>query len=227
MQIEEKIQNCEYNLKQINHFNPDPYYVNYFLKDFIKSIIDVYDGIIKEADRDFGLFISEKSSLQNFKQKAKEKNDKSALAFSTWFNENYENEHKSPYPSFVKKLITLFLEENKLPKIVVKILAKERYENDIFQEIIVSSDKGKLRPEELEIEIKRHIPLFLQLLNQKRKSNDEPKVSEKNVIASTFLQIANFETMEIPYSCRIYVPVLKRIVKDSRYQIKQLSKGVI
>ena len=226
MDIEEKIQNCEYNLNQINHFNPDPYYVNHFLKDFIKSVIGVYSGIIEEANRDFGLFTPGKCSFENFEKKAREKNDKSALEFATWFNENYENEHKPPYPSFIKKLISLFLEENTIPKTVVKILAKDRYEDDIFQELSFRSDKGKLRPEELEIEIKRHLPLFLQLLNQKRKSNDEPKASEKNVIASTFSEIEGFDTMEIPYSCSIYLPVLKRIVKDSRYQIKQLSKGM-
>ena len=31
MNIEEKIEECEYVLKQIKQFDPDPYYVNYFL----------------------------------------------------------------------------------------------------------------------------------------------------------------------------------------------------
>jgi len=227
MDIEEKIQSCEHNLKQIDHFNPDPYYVNHFLEDFIKSVIDVYDGIIEEANRDFGFFIPEKCSLESFERKAKEKNDKTALEFSDWFNENYKNEHKPSYPSFIKKLIIIFLEQDKIPKTVVKILAKDRYKDDIFQEITVRSEKGKLSHEELEIEIKRHLPLFLQLLNQKRKRNGEPLVSERKVAASTFLEIEGFETIEIPYSCGIYLPVLKRIVKDSRYQIRQLSKGMI
>ena len=30
MNIEGKIKDCEYNLKQIIYFNPDPFYVNYF-----------------------------------------------------------------------------------------------------------------------------------------------------------------------------------------------------
>jgi len=55
MNIEGKIRDCEYNLKQINHFNPDPFYVNHFFKAYLQSVIDVYDEILEEADRDFGL----------------------------------------------------------------------------------------------------------------------------------------------------------------------------
>ncbi len=43
MNIEEKIRDCEYNLNQNNHFNPDPYYVNYFFKAYLQSVIDFYD----------------------------------------------------------------------------------------------------------------------------------------------------------------------------------------
>ena len=43
MNIEEKIKDCEYNLKQINYFNPDPFYVNYFFKAYLLSAIDIYD----------------------------------------------------------------------------------------------------------------------------------------------------------------------------------------
>ena len=85
MNIEEKIRDCEYNLKQINHFNPDPYYVNYFFEAYLQSVIDVYDKILEEANRDFGLFISGKSTKEKFEKKAKEKNDQKALKFLTWF----------------------------------------------------------------------------------------------------------------------------------------------
>jgi len=66
MNIEGKIIDCDYNLKQINHFNPDPHYVNYFLEAYIQSVIDVYDGIFDEANRDFGLFISGKCTKEKF-----------------------------------------------------------------------------------------------------------------------------------------------------------------
>jgi hypothetical protein len=224
MSIEEKIKDCEYYSIQINHYNPDPYYVNYFLKEFIQSAIDVYDGIIQEADRDFGLFVSDKCTKVKFEKKAKEKNDKSALKFSSWFNENYNNEHKTPYPEFVNKIISFFKESEEIPKMMIMILASERYKDDIVQRLDVKLNKGKLQSEEMQIEIKRQTPLFLQVINQKRKANDEPAVSKKQVITSTFLEIENFENMEIPYACEVYLPVLRRILKNSREKINQLSK---
>ncbi len=112
MNIEGKIKDCEYNLKQINHFNPEPYYVNYFFKAYIKSVIDVYDGIFEEANRDFGLFISGKCTKEKFEVKSTEKNDQLALKFLSWFEENYENEHDNSYPDFIKKIICFYKKYN-------------------------------------------------------------------------------------------------------------------
>ena len=97
MNVEGKIKDCEYYLKQINHFNPDPHYVSYFFQVYLQSVIDVYDEILNQANRDFGLFISGKCTQEKFERKAADKNDKLALKFLTWFKENYEKEHTSPY----------------------------------------------------------------------------------------------------------------------------------
>jgi UDP-N-acetylglucosamine:LPS N-acetylglucosamine transferase len=50
MNIDGKIKDCECNLKQIKHFDPDPYYVNYFFKAYLQSVIDVYNEILAGAD---------------------------------------------------------------------------------------------------------------------------------------------------------------------------------
>ncbi len=190
MNVEGKIKDCENNLKQINHFDPDPYYVSYFFKAYLRCVIDVYDEILEEANRDFGLFISGKCTKEKFERKAMEKNDQKALRFLAWFNENYENEHNSSYPSFIKKIICFFREFNHLPKITIKILANQRYKDDAVQSIQVGLTKGKIRSkEELQIEIKRQIPIFLEKINQKRNIKNEPKVAEKQIIASAFLEI--------------------------------------
>jgi hypothetical protein len=226
MDIEGKIQECEYNLKQINHFNPDPFYVNYFFEMYIQSIIDVYDKIFEEANRDFGLFVVGKCTKEKFEKKAIEKKDNLALVFLSWFNENYENEHESSYPKFIQVVINFFKEHNHLPKITIKIQASQKYKDDIVQLIQVGLTKGKLRSkEELEIEIKRQMPAFLEIINQKRKSRNEPKVFEHQIIASTYLEMKNNKEMEISYSCEIYLPVVKRIVDESRNEIKRLIKS--
>ena len=224
MNVEGKIKDCEYNLKQINHFNPDPYYVNYFFKAYLQCVIDVYDAIFEEANRDFGLFISGKCAKEKFERKARDKNDQLALKFLSWFNENYENEHSSSCPSFIKKIIYFFKEYKHLPKITIKILANQRYKDDAVQTIQVGLTKGKIKSkEELQIEIKRQMPVFLEIINQKRKNKNEPKVSENQIIASAYLEMKNHE-VEISDACEIYLPVMKRFLDESRNEIKRLTK---
>ena len=224
MNIEGKIKDCEDNLKQINHFNPDPYYVNYFFKAYLQSVIDVYDEIFEEANRDFGLFISGKSTKEKFERKAIKKNDHQALRFLSWFKENYENEHNSSYPSFIKKISYFFKENNDLPKITTKIRANQRYKDDVFQSIQVGLTKGKIRSkEELQMEIKRQMPIFLEKINQKRKSKQEPKVSEKQIIASAFLEIENHQ-VEISNACEVYLQMMIRFLEKSRNEIKRLTR---
>jgi len=227
MNIEGKIKDCEYNLKQIKHFDPDPYYVNYFFKAYLQSVIDVYDEIFEEANRDFGLFISGKCTKEKFERKAIKKNDQQALRFFSWFKENYENEHNSSYPSFIKKIIYFFKEYNHLPKITIKMQANPRYKDDVFQTIQVGLTKGKIRSkEELEIEITRQKPMFLEIINQKRKKKNEPKVSKNQIIASAYLEMKNHEDIEISHACEIYLPVMKRFLDESRNAIKKLTTWV-
>ncbi|HUS49441.1 MAG TPA: hypothetical protein VMZ91_04715 [Candidatus Paceibacterota bacterium] len=224
MNIEEKIKDCEFFLKQINHFNPDPYYVDYFFKAYLQSVIDVYDEIFTEANRDFGLFISGKCTPEKFERKATEKSDHLALRFLSWFKENYEKEHTSPYSNFITKISGFFKEGNHLPKITIKIRANQRYQEDISQSIQVGLTDGKIRSkEELQIEIKRQTPVFLEIINQKRKINNEPKVSENQILASTYLDMNNFEDIEISHACEIYLPVLRRFLDESRNEIRKLT----
>ncbi len=227
MNIEGKIKDCEYNLKQINHFDPDPYYVNYFFKAYLQFVIDVYDEILEEANIDFGLFIPGKCTKEKFEIKAKKKNDQLALKFLSWFKENYEMEHNSSYPSFIKKISCFFKEHNHLPEITIKIRANPRYKDDVVQAIQVGLTKGKIRSkEELQIEIMRQSSIFLEIINQKRKNKNEPKVSENQIIASAFLEMKNHEDIEISHACEIYLPVMKRFLDESRNEIKRLTTWV-
>jgi hypothetical protein len=146
------------------------------------------------------------------------------LKFLSWFNESYENKHNSSYPSFIKKIICFFKEYNHLPKITIKIGSNQRYKDDFFQLIQVGLTKGKIRSkEELQIEIKRQIPVFLEIINQKRRSKNEPKVSKNQIIASAFLELKNYEDIEIVQACEIYLPVMKRFVEESKNEIKRLT----
>lgn len=62
------------------------------------------------------------------------------------------------------------------------IRAKERFVRDPNQEILVYLKNEKLSSvEELQIEIKRQIPVFLEIINYKRSNNGEPRINEKQV----------------------------------------------
>ena len=80
--------------------------------------------------------------------------------------------------------IRLFKNENEsLPKIKIMIRATERYKNDFNQEIKIDLKNGKIiSREQLDIEIKRQIPIFLEIINAKRNQNDEAKVTNKKNI---------------------------------------------
>ncbi|MCH7560629.1 MAG: hypothetical protein IIC67_04550, partial [Thaumarchaeota archaeon] len=88
----------------------------------------------------------------------------------------------------------------------------------------VNLSHEKLRSkEELKIEIKRQLPIFLEIINHKRSKNNEPKVREKQVIASAFLDIEECKDIEITYAAEIYIQVMKRLVEESRKKIKELT----
>ena len=224
MNIEKTIKNCEIYLKQIKQYDPDPYYVNYFFNEYINSVNDIFNGIFEEGNRDFGLFISEKISQTKFDKKAKMKNDKNAIKFSEWYSIEYNQEHENPYPNFIKKICQFKNKFDKLPKIKIMIRASDRYKDDIYQQIKVNLSHEKLRSkEELEIEIKRQSPIFLEIINHKRNKNNEPKVGKNKVIASAFLDIEECKDIEIVYAAEIYIPVMKRLVEESRKKIKELT----
>lgn len=224
MNIEEKIKNCEIYLKQIKKFDPDPFYVNYFFCKYIDSVNNTYDGIFEEANIDFGLFILEKFSYEEFNKKAKMKNDQKALKFSEWFSQKFNQEHENPYPNFMKKICKFKSQSQKIPEIKIMIRASNRYKDDINQQIKVNLSNEKLRSkEELEIEIKRQLPIFLEIINQKRNKQNEPKVSENQVNTSAFLDIENHTDIEIAYASEIYIPVMKRLVDESRKKITELT----
>lgn len=227
MNIEEIIEKCEIVLKQIKQYDPDPFYVNYYFDQYISLRNKIIAGIFEEANRDFGLFLTEQITEKNFQEKAKLKNDENAIKFSEWFRTKYVEEHKNPYPNFMSKICDFRNEFKKLPQVKIMIRASDRYKDDINQEIKVHLSKERLRSkDELEIEIKRQLPIFLEIINHKRHEKNEPKVDENQIIASTFLDIENHKDIEIVYAAEIYIPVMKRLVGESRKKIKDLTRNI-
>ena len=226
MNIEETIEKCEISLKQIKQYDPDPFYVNHFFEQYISLRDKIIEGIFEEADRDFGLFLTKPMTEESFLQKAKIKNDENAIKFLEWFRIKYAEEHKNPYPNFMNKICNFRKKFEKLPDVKIMIRASDRYKDDINQEIQVPLSNKKLRSKnELDIEIKRQLPVFLEIINHKRRDRNEPKVANNQIIASTFLDIENHKDIEIVYTAEIYIPVIKRLVEEARIKIKDLIRN--
>ena len=224
MSIEESIKNCEVYLKQIKQYDPDPYYVDYFLERYLNSINNIIDGIFKEGNTNFGLFISGNILEEKFYEKAKIKKDQKAIEFSEWFSKKYNLEHRNPYPDVIKKIRQFRKRFGKLPRIKLMIRASDRYKDDIHQQIKVKLSHGKIySKEEIEIEIKRQLPIFLEIINDKRNKRGEPKVGMNQVTVSAFLDIEDHSDIEVGYAAEIYLPVLKRLVKESREKMRELT----
>ena len=224
MNIEEEIKKCGIYSKQIKQYDPDPFYVDYFFAKYINSINNIINGIFEEANTDFGLVITEKVTQRKFNEKANIKKDVNALKFSEWFSIKYKKDHENPYPNFMNKICQFKNEKESLPKIKIMIRAVDRYKNDFNQEIKIDLKNGKIiSKEQLDIEIKRQTPIFLEIINVKRKEKNEPKVTKKKIIASAFVNLEKDNDVEIMYLCQIYTPVIRRLIDESRDKIKELT----
>ena len=228
MNIEEEFKKCEIFSKQIKQYDPEPFYVNYFFIKYLSTIENIINRIFEEANADFGLFVTGKITQKKFNDKAKIKQDFDALKFSEWFSNKYEIEHKNPYPNFMNKILQYKKTNKKLPEIKIMIRAIERYKDDIYQEIYVDlKNKKIISKEQLEIEIRRQLPVFLEIINKKRNSKDEPKVSKKKITSSAFLTLEDGQNIEIMYLCQIYTPVIRRLIDESRDMIKEIKNSKI
>ena len=224
MNIEKAIEDCKIYLKQIKQHDPDPFYVNHFFSKFIDSVNLTLDSIFEEANRDFGLFMTKKISYEEFLKKAKEKKDLKAIKFSEWYIDKFDQEHNSRLPKVMKKICELKNKQNILPEIKIMIRAQDRYENDVNQQIMVGLSHDKLRSkDELQIEINRQLPVFLEVINHKRKENNEPSLNENQITTSAFIDIEDIFEIEIAYASEIYIPVMIRLVEESRKKIKELT----
>ncbi|MCP2506070.1 MAG: hypothetical protein NLN56_03535, partial [Nitrosopumilus sp.] len=72
-------------------------------------------------------------------------------------------------------------------------------------------------------EIKRQTQMFLKIINVKRNEKDEPKVTKKKITASAFVNLEKDQNIEIMYLCQIYMPVIRRLIDESRSKIKEFT----
>jgi len=221
LNFDEKFEKLKFCSHQIHHFDPEPFYVEHFLKEYLETVIEIYRGILEEADRDFGLFVKKVMTKENFNEKAMEKGDGKALEFLEWYSKKHEILHKPAIPNLIGNLIKL--KSKKFPKCKIMLTSKNRYSNDPTQEVIIGLNNGKFRSKlDLEIIIKRQLPIFLQIINKKRDENNEPKVSKNEVVPRAFLDYGG-KKVEIVYAVEVYLEFLSKFKEDSLKKIHELT----
>ena len=208
----------------MKQYEPDPYYISYFLKIYSNSINKIFSGIFEEAISDFGLYISEKINQQTFEKQNQTKKDEKFQQFLDWYKLQQQKIEQKSSSKFIKE-ITKQNQTKKIIKIKIMIRAKQRFLDDIFQEIKINLKNGKLTSkEELRLEILKQTPQFLESINVKRKKNREPRVKQNQVVASTFIEI-NERDFEIVYLAENYFKTITKIIEDSRNKIKELKSN--
>ena len=191
MEIEREIENCQVCLAKLKQYDPDPYYVSFFFNQYTNAIKNIINGIIEEANRDFGLFIHGKISYETFQQKAKYKNDLSAIKFAEWFFKKYEEEHANLYPSIMKKILNFKEISQKIPTIKLMIKPRKRYDGDFNQEVQINQKPNKR--ENLMMEIDKQIPKGIWTWDTTSNPHYGAFSSEKNL---------SFQKKAIYYSIR-------------------------
>ncbi len=199
--------------------------MGYFLDEFIKTVNLIYDEIFQEANRNFGLYDKGDNSEEKFEEMSIIKNDKNALEFSKWFKEINQREHERSFPNFMKQICMLKKQDKQLPKLKIMLRPKERFKDDVFQEINPRfSYNGRLgSKDELKIEASRQLPVYYEVINHKRRQKNEPKVRKEQIVPSAFLLLDEGRDVEIPYALEIYMPVIHRLVDESRKKIRELT----
>lgn len=223
MDIEESLEECRMSLSNIMKYNPEPFYVDEFFLEFLESVKNVINGIVREAERDFGLFINKKINLESFREKAELKNDLKALEFHDWLESRIIKENQFNMARFIWDCLKLTENKGIIPSSKIFLKPKEPIDEDVVYPLNILMKNGKiLSKDELEISKKHNLNLFTKIINERRKLNSNEKISEKEVEVSALIDFDG-EYFEILECCKIYLNILKEIVDEARNRIKQLT----
>ncbi|NIP62606.1 MAG: hypothetical protein GWN01_03095 [Nitrosopumilaceae archaeon] len=226
MDLNAIFEECKFNVEQMKYYDPDPFYVHRFLIGFLNLVDRIIEEILVEANRDFGLFLKDRITLEKFEERAKQKEETMAINFAKWFKNNYEEEHCLPYPKLINQARKFLKNHDTLPFPTIKLISKSRYDEDPSHPIPVRLKDGKIiSKEDLDLSVNRYSKFFLNLINSKRINNGEPTVAKNDVIPAAFLTIDRQE-FEIAFSCQLYLSTLRDLISDSKTKIrKSLSRN--
>ena len=114
------------------------------------------------------------------------------------------------------------------------MVATDTYRDDPVYEMDMTglTVGGRLRSRaELDAQVRRRTPVFLEMVNHKRRRYGEPATRAGRVAASAFAVLCGggargpYTTMSIPHAAEVYVNTVKRMRAESALRIRQLASS--
>ena len=239
------VQRCAEHAGYIGLHDPDPHYTGHCFAEYLRAADAAVDGIFVAAGADFGLSLGRPATRDSFAQGIRH-GDILASEFLKWYDDQYQHQwHSGTYPHMMMMARDMARATGQAPEIRIMIRAEDRYRDDPIYDIDTTGlvSNGRLCSRDgLLARVRYMTPIFLELVNHKRRQKGEPRVSGKGVVASAFAvihagghagkpcapppppspQSSPPVLMELAYAAEVYVQVIQRMRSESASYIRGL-----
>lgn len=230
------MQECRMRARQIRLHDPDPYYAGHHFGQYLRAANAAVDGIFHTAGTDFGLLscMGKYAARGSFEAaiRARGGRDAAASEFLGWFDAQDSGPwHSAAYTRVVGAARRMVRTHGRAPEVRVMISISDGYADDPSYEVDtagLTSRGGRLRSrDELSVEVRRRLPAFLDMVNDKRRRSGEPAASAGDVGASCFAVVRHdggrTHTAEMARAADVYVQTLQRMISESEARIRDLA----
>ncbi|MCE2498886.1 MAG: hypothetical protein J4F28_07890 [Nitrosopumilaceae archaeon] len=228
------VQECRMRARQIRLHNPDPYYTGHHFEQYLRAANAAVDGIFHTAGIDFGLLpcMGKPATRDSFEAAIRERGRRDALAseFLEWYDAQHSGPwHSAVYTRAVGAARRTVRTHGRAPGVRIMISASDGYADDPSYEVDTAglTSRGRLRSrDELSVEVRRRLPAFLDMVNDKRRRSGEPAASAKDVGAFCFAVVRHggkTHAVDMARAADVYVQALQRMISESEARIRDLA----
>lgn len=229
------VRECLMRARQIRLHDPDPYYAGHHFEQYLRAANAAVDGIFRTAGTDFGLLpcMGKHAARDSFEAaiRARGERDASASEFLEWYDAQDSGPwHSAVYTRAVGAARRMVRIRGRAPGVRVMIGVSDGYADDPSYEVDtagLTSRGGRLRSrDELSVEVRRRLPAFLEMVNDKRRRSGEPGASAGKVVAFCFAVVRHggeTHAVGMARAADVYVQTLQRMISESEARIRVLA----
>lgn len=228
------VQECRMRARQIRLHNPDPHYTGHHFEQYLRAANAAVDGIFHTAGIDFGLLacMGKPATRDSFEYAIRERGRRDALAseFLKWYDAQHSGPwHSAVYTRAVGAARHMIRTHGRAPGVRIMISVSDGYADDPSYEVDTAglTSRGRLRSrDEMSVEVRRRLPAFLDMVNDKRRRRGEPAASAGNVGAFCFAVVRHggkTHAVEMARAADVYVQALQRMISESEVRIRELA----